>query len=130
MNDYVQVRLRPTTEMAEAVEFVAFVHRILCTEDENQETSFLLLASRYSFLGSFNPFCSAQQLIGPISRKELLLHFTDFNTMGERQDAEIIPVSEIIEAGNLEFNPAPYADPVQLVARPPEGMNKFCLLPD
>jgi hypothetical protein len=43
--------------------------------------------------------------------------------MGERQDAEIIPINEIIEARNLEFEPAPNVDPVQLLADAPAGMN-------
>ena len=41
--------------------------------------------------------------------------------MGKRQDAELIATSQIIEARNLEFEPAPYAEPVQSVAHAPAG---------
>lgn len=123
MNEYAQTRLRPEIATAEAVECVIFIHRIYKQSNENEETRFYLLATRYSFLDLTHPFSSVQKPVGSVNRKELLLHFTDFDTMGERQDAEIIPLNEIIEARNLEFEPAPNADPVQLAADAPTGMH-------
>lgn len=122
MNDYAQIRLRPEIATAEAAECVIFVHLIYTQQNENGETQFFLLATRYSFLDLTHPFSSLQKPVLSINRKELLLHFTDFDTMGERQDAEIIPINEIIEARNLEFEPAPNADPVQLSVDAPAGM--------
>lgn len=118
-----QIRWCPEMATAEAIECVAFVHRILYEQNEDEKPQFYLLASRYSFLESLHPISSATQLFRPITRKELLLHFTDFDTMGERQDAEIIPISQIIAAKNLEFEPTTYVDPVQSVVHAPAGMN-------
>jgi hypothetical protein len=123
MNEYAQIQLRPKVATEEAVECVVFVHRIYKQQNENEETQCYLSVSRYSFLESTHPFSLARKSAGSIDRKELLLHFTDFDTMGERQDAEIIPINEIIEARNLEFEPAPNVDPVQLLADAPAGMN-------
>lgn len=89
----------------ETTESVAFTHRILYKQHEDEKPQVYLLASRYSFLESFHLNSSAIPLFGPVNRKELLLHFTDFDTMGKRQDAELIPTSQIIEARNLEFEP-------------------------
>lgn len=123
-----QIRLRPETEVAMAVECVAFIHQIFYRQIENEVTQVFLLASRYSFLGSFHPFSCAQLPKGNTNRKELLLHFTNFDTMGKEQDAEIIPISRIDEARKLEFEPASDAEPVQFSAHVPQGMNKSHLL--
>lgn len=120
MNEYVQVAITDSTQC------VVFVHRILYKQDEDEKAQYYLLVSRYSFLESFPPMSYAGELMGPVTRKELLLHFTDFATMGTSRDAEIIPIDHILEAKALEFEPAPNADPVQLVAHAPEGMN--CIL--
>lgn len=106
----------------ETTESVAFIHRILYKQHEDEKTQVYLLVSRYSFLESFHLNSSATQLFGLINRKELLLHFTDFDTMGELQDAELIPTSQIIEVRNLEFELAPDAEPVRSVAHAPAGM--------
>jgi hypothetical protein len=122
INEYVQVKWRPEMATGETTESVAFIHRILYKQYGDEKPQVYLLASRYSFLELFHLNSSAIPLFGPVNRKELLLHFTDFDTMGKRQDAELIPTSQIIEARNLEFEPAPYAEPVQSVAHAPAGM--------
>ncbi|GAM33939.1 hypothetical protein TCE0_013f01201 [Talaromyces pinophilus] len=123
INEYVQVKWRPEMATGETTESVAFIHRILYKQYGDEKPQVYLLASRYSFLELFHLNSSAVQLFGPVNRKELLLHFTDFDTMGKRQDAELIPTSQIIEARNLEFDPAPYAEPVQSVAHAPADLD-------
>lgn len=124
MNEYAQILLRPEIATAEEVECVVFVHRIYKQQNETDETQFYLLATRYSFLESTRPFSWTKNSAGSTNRKELLLHFTDFETMGERQDAEIIPINKIMEAKSLEHEPASNADPVQLAVDAPAGMRR------
>jgi len=114
--------------MGDEMECVAFIHNILRIEPEDGIKSFALVVSLYSFLQSTPPFSSKQHSANTaisINRKELLLHFGDFETMGERQDAEIIFVDDILQAQDLEFTPAGPQDPVQHLTRVPESMAQF-----
>lgn len=111
------MRLRRGNNTEAGLECVAFVHSISYAENTRE---WYLVASCYSFMESFHPFYSAQQSVENINRKELILHFTDFDTMGELHDAEIIDGSKIIEARDPEFIPAD-EDVVQLVNQVPEG---------
>ena len=101
------------------VEYVVFIHAFDWEEQGNGK-KYRLLVSKYSFLKSSTLFDIGTEVAG---NQELLLHFGDFGSMGERQDAEIIDVSDIIHAQDLESNPSSSADIVEHTGPCPPGMN-------
>jgi hypothetical protein len=113
---------RPSGDEDE-MEYVAFIHNILRIDPEDGDTtrSFALVVSRYSSLQSTPPFSFVNTALS-INRKELLLYFSDFETMGQPQDAEIIFVDDILHAQDLELTPSCSLDPVKHLTRVPESM--------
>jgi hypothetical protein len=94
--------------------------------DEN--TQYQLVVSKYSFLKSssvFRPYPGKPEATNPITERELLLHFQDFSTMGLKQDAEIIPISDISRAEDIKRCPNGPADAVEHILQLPEGMSSF-----
>src|SRR6266498_5880506 len=77
-------RIRMNSEFS--LEYVIFVHDIRYVDNVCDAKSYHLLVTKYSFLPLTYPF-QAQQSSSDrevaISDRELLLHFEDFNKMGE-----------------------------------------------
>lgn len=78
------------------MEFVVLVRGIEIREDSSGEPFYCFKVSKYSFLASL--MGSNEGLMNP---KELVLHFSDFATMGESSDAEIILLESISTATSL-----------------------------
>lgn len=71
--------------------YVFYVHDILINKDDERATQ--LLVTRYSYLAAHPAFTACNT---PISDKELLLHFVDFDLMGEYFDAETVNLEDIL----------------------------------
>src|SRR5436190_20295752 len=85
-------------DSGEPLEYVIFVHDILY-QVADVETKFShLVVTKYSFLGSaplFQIHESSRDREVVMSDREVLLHFSDFDKMGERADAEVMQVDDI-----------------------------------
>jgi hypothetical protein len=66
---------------------VLFIHAIHVPVDhESSETSVQLLVSRYSYLQQSPAFVNVED----VNRDELLMHYRQFDRMGQPEDAELI----------------------------------------
>ncbi|OCL12388.1 hypothetical protein AOQ84DRAFT_373147 [Glonium stellatum] len=123
--EYVHIQVPSPHGVGEVQENVVFIHDIACSGQTKEDKAYYLLVSKYSFLGSSPPF-NRYQCVGEnakrISERELLLHFGDFRTMGERQDAEFIRVGNIRHARDVEME-----DAVEHLVQMPRD-NKYVLL--
>ena len=100
------------------MDYVIFVRDILV----DQTNKLMLLVTKYSFLSAFFALKTNElnQNDDCISERELLLHFADFDSMGERHDATVINVDDITQAWRMT-DITSNSHFVQYVGRKPQG---------
>lgn len=81
---------------------ILYIYDILC-RDSTQGKDHQLLVIKFAFLAEALPFQSIVPNSAPesqpiIDKKEVVLCFSNFDTMGERQDAEVVPLKSIVTA--------------------------------
>ncbi|KAH8691838.1 hypothetical protein BGW36DRAFT_431085 [Talaromyces proteolyticus] len=93
-----------------------------------------LLVTRYSFMADLSPFGSMTP--DRINKKELVLHFTDTDHMGEGEDAEVCSVTDILLTNadflvlHVQDNPTSVAEYYcRYAIRRREDSNSCCLSP-
>lgn len=102
------------------------VHDFSFDEQADGVNKYRLVVSKYSFLKLstlFNPCVNKSEAAKLFSDRELLLHFQDFDTMGQIEDAEIIRLSDISHAKDPEIHPSSAADTVEHIPQSPDGMS-------
>lgn len=78
--------------------YILRVHGIIpASEFAPQEDEGQIVATQYSFLNRSVHLKEISATEQEISQKELLLHFKDFECMGERFDATLVPICDIVE---------------------------------
>lgn len=129
IGDYVHVELRSADSVGYSSTCVLMIHGIFCSKSDELETDYSLLVSRYSFL-STSPLYqkSSTTLEDKAAENELVLHFRDFETMGQKQDAESISASDFGSAFELDIDPEGEADPVVHVVKAPEGQSILIMI--
>lgn len=135
--EYYQVRIKPKDGAnGNHLEYIIFLHDFDFDEEAAGINQYRLVVSKYSFFKSstlFNPCLNKTEAVKSIGDRELLLHFQDFWTMGQRQDAEIMRISDISYAKDVETNITSSADTVEHISHLSEGMNcskSLCFLPE
>lgn len=122
--EYAHVRMNSEGSLEHAI----LIHDIHGGQGGSDVKSSYLMATKYSFLRLAHPF-QAHQSSGeneaPMSNKELLFRFEDFDKMGKQGDAEVIQFDDIAYAENLASGFGISSDSVDHVVRPPSGGNKF-----
>jgi hypothetical protein len=125
--EYARNRLKPKEEGGKRTnEYVVFVHAFHW-EDPVASKNYRLFVTKYSFLKSstlVETSTREAEDINSFSSQELLLHFGDFGSMGEKQDAEIINISDIAAAQDLRMNPNSSADVVEYIGPCSPGTNR------
>ena len=82
------------------------------------------MISKYSSLSNLRP-CVSATTVGHspgTSEKELLLHFRNFSSMGQEEDAEVVNVKEIIKTEWLPDDENAPFDIVEYRTSVPKGM--------
>lgn len=90
---------------------------------DDQQDEGKLLATQYSFLCR-SPFFTPEEdseRDPELDDKELLLHFKNFDCMGERHDATLIPIKDITDAKPVEINLLGPFGTLQYIVDLPEG---------
>ncbi|KAI9878014.1 MAG: hypothetical protein M1830_002172 [Pleopsidium flavum] len=120
--EFVHVEIRSLDLWGESSISILKVHGIICPEPDEVETGYRLLVSRYSFLAT-SPLHRICATVGEAkaAEKELVLHFDNFDWMGQKLDAELLPIDKIHCAKRLNVDSEGPLDPVMHVIRAPEG---------
>lgn len=107
----------------ETMRYVLHVRGIFPPASESPEDEGSLLATQYSFLRRTPVFRleHVMERISNIDDKELLLHFQDFDSMGERNDATVIPVKDIIDVNLVEIDQLGPFERLQYTVDIPDG---------
>ncbi|KAK2751820.1 hypothetical protein FQN55_009263 [Onygenales sp. PD_40] len=127
--EYAQIEIKSSNSGEQETKYVIFVHDIIHDGKLNVAGAYSLLVSKYSFLRSnllFQSNGSESDLTNSISRKELLLHFDNFATMGEEQDAEIIRLTDIVDAQQLDPALTDGSDTLKYLVKPRQDCDYFC----
>ena len=102
------------------------MHNIIRKQNEDGTEAFELLVSKYSFLSNIRrctpgPTAAREDSNGT-SDQELLLHFRSYHSMGQREDAEVINIKEIVHTEHLTESPESLVDIIEYRASVPKGL--------
>lgn len=98
------------------------VHSIVCPSQDEIEIGYGLIVSRYSPLLTSPLHRKCQRTSEKeASERELVLHFDDFESMGQKQDAEFLSVDNIEVVQGLDVDLDETEGPVVHVTKAPEG---------
>lgn len=105
-DEYAMVIMKCTHRQHETLRYMLHVRSIFPAGSDNPEDECSLLVTQCSFLRR-TPVSRFEHVMDrslQINGKELLLHFQDFDSMGERNDATIIPIKDIIDVKPVEID--------------------------
>lgn len=113
-----EIDVNSLSQKAKCFTFVVYIHDIVLSDIGSHQ----IMVTKYSFLASSGPFQVGEFIADcSISPQELLLHFEDFNSMGRRQDAEVIDLDTIVAARTLPLEQQYHTSPIQHLRQNPQG---------
>lgn len=84
-------------------DYITWIHEIRFDDGICAANSDHLLVTKYSFLRCVHPFQELESLKEKMARsdRDLLLHFEDFDNIGNEDDAETIRLDKLVYAQDL-----------------------------
>ncbi|KAF7588863.1 hypothetical protein BBP40_005081 [Aspergillus hancockii] len=123
-DDYLSVIMDNPSAPGKTSRYIIRIHNIYPASNADAGKEGTLLVTQYSFLRK-SPIFHWDKVVEhhpEFSEKELLLHFRDFDSMGNRQDAILLPVHKLVEAELVELD-------LQYTVEAPEDVSQsglFC----
>lgn len=99
------------------------VHGGIAATPDTEDDEGSLFVTQYSFLRK-SPIFHLEHVMErdpEVDDKEVLLHFHDFDTMGERSDATIVQIKDIIDAKPVDIDLLSPFEPLVYTVDIPKG---------
>lgn len=106
MDEYIVVTIKCADDPSEESQYLLCVHGNFPARPDIPDDEGGLLVTQYSFLrrSPIFHFDHVMERNTGADDKEMLLHFQDFESMGERNDAAVMWIKDIVDVRPAEIN--------------------------
>lgn len=117
------VTMKCSQESSEISRYLLYVHSNFPAAPQTPDDEGALLVTQYSFLRK-SPIFRFEHVMErniEVEDNEMLLHFQDFNSMGERNDATFIPIKDLVDVKPVEIDLLGPSERLQYTVDIPSG---------